>query len=64
MNKKNSEFFQKKTVKMQKKSEFCSFPNKNSEFFQKIPKNGKNSEFFQKIQSFVSCGHPDFDKRL
>ena len=47
-----------KTIKIQKKSEFCSLPRKNSEFFQKIPENGKNSEFFQKIQSFVSCGHP------
>ena len=55
-----SEFFQMKTIKIQKKSEFCSLPRKNSEFFQKIPENGKNSEFFQKIQSFVSCGHPAY----
>ena len=56
---KNSDFFQMKTIKIQKKSEFCSLPRKNSEFFQKIQENGKNSEFFQKIQSFVSCGHPE-----
>ena len=43
---------------MQKKSEFCSFTTKNSEFFQKIQEKGKNSEFFQKNQSFVNCGYP------
>ena len=43
---------------MQKKSEFCRFPTKKSEFFQKIREKGKKSEFFQKIQSFVNCGHP------
>ena len=50
--------FSDENNKNTEKSEFCSLPRKNSEFFQKIPKNGKNSEFFQKIQSFVSCGHP------
>ena len=43
---------------MQKKSEFCRFPTKKSDFFQKIREKGKKSEFFQKIQSFVNCGHP------